>query len=113
MQNAATAATSAAAISTSAAATVAGGKGVTLQLIGWGIPADQAVGSSAAFLKDTPPDNKQVFLNQVQYARLWPQSYAWPDQRAGILKALNPVLGGQQPAHDAISAIKQQVLSTQ
>ncbi|MGI8913277.1 MAG: ABC transporter substrate-binding protein [Chloroflexota bacterium] len=80
---------------------------------GWGIPADQAVGASAAFLKDTPPDNKQVFLDQVQYARLWPQSYAWPDQRAVILKALNPVLGGQQQAHDAISAIKQQVLSTQ
>ena len=80
---------------------------------GWGIPPDQAVATSDAFLKDTPPSNKQVFLDQIKYARLWPQSYRWPDQRAIILKAVGTVQAGQQQARDAIASIKQQVLATQ
>jgi multiple sugar transport system substrate-binding protein len=80
---------------------------------GWGIPPNQTVANSQAFLKDVPPANKQIFLDQVQYARLWPQSAAWPDQRAIILKAVSSVQAGQQQAGPAIAAIKQQVLATQ
>lgn len=80
---------------------------------GWGIPPDQTVATSDGFLKDTPPNNKQVFLDQIKYARLWPQSYRSPDQRAVILKAVGNVQAGQQQARDAIASIKQQLLSTQ
>jgi multiple sugar transport system substrate-binding protein len=80
---------------------------------GWGVPPNQAIAKSAAFLQDVPPANKQVFLDQVQYARLWPQSAAWPDQRAIILKAVGEVQAGTQKAAEAIAAIKQQVLATQ
>lgn len=80
---------------------------------GWGIPPNQAIAKSQAFLQDVPPANKQVFLDQIQYARLWPQSAAWPDQRAIILKAVSNVQAGQQKAGDAIAAVKQQVLATQ
>ncbi|HEY8742951.1 MAG TPA: sugar ABC transporter substrate-binding protein, partial [Chloroflexota bacterium] len=86
------------------------GSQFTLQS-GWGIPPDKSVASSAAFLKDTPPQNKQVFLDQLQYARLWPETFLWPQQRSLIITALNPVWEGTKDAHTAITTVKPQVLA--
>lgn len=73
------------------------------------LPSRKSVAQSDTFLKSAPPQNNQIFIDELQYAKVLPLHPKYPEMEKAIGDENDLVLGGQKSAADALKAMHQQV----
>jgi multiple sugar transport system substrate-binding protein len=72
-------------------------------------PSRKSVAESDVFLKSTPPTNNQVYLDDVQHARVLPMHPAYPEMEKAVNDEVALVFAGNKSAKDAAAAMDQKV----
>ena len=72
-------------------------------------PSRKSVAESDVFLKSTPPTNNQVYLDDVQHARVLPMHPAYPEMEKAVNDEVALIFAGNKSAKDAAAAMDQKV----
>jgi multiple sugar transport system substrate-binding protein len=72
-------------------------------------PSRKSVAESDVFLKSTPPTSNQVYLDDVQHARILPMHPAYPEMQKAVDDEVALVLAGSKTPKDAAAAMDQKV----
>jgi multiple sugar transport system substrate-binding protein len=83
------------------------GQRAVMQLGNCAPPAVRKLAESDEFLKDTPPQNKRVFLEESRYSRPWPHIYIADsiEFERRYDEAMAPVYKGERSARDAMAEV--------
>ena len=72
-------------------------------------PSRQSVARSDTFLKSRPPDRTDLFLKDVEVARVLPMHPRYPEMETAVGKESDAVLNGEKPAQAAAREMTNQV----
>jgi ABC-type glycerol-3-phosphate transport system substrate-binding protein len=72
-------------------------------------PSRKSVAESDTFLKTPPPTNNQVYLDEVQYAKILPMHPAYPEMEKAVGDEVALVLAGSKSVADAVTAMNGKV----
>lgn len=72
------------------------------------LPSRKSVAESDLFLKSTPPENNQIFLDELEFAKPLPLAPVYPELEKVINDQTDLVLGGDKSAADAIAEMHTQ-----
>lgn len=72
------------------------------------LPSRKSVARSDLFLKSTPPQNNQIFLDELEFAKPLPLTPKYPELEKVINDQTDLVLTGDKSAADAIAEMHTQ-----
>jgi multiple sugar transport system substrate-binding protein len=72
------------------------------------LPSRKSVAESDLFLKSTPPQNNQIFLDELEFAKPLPLTPKYPELEKVINDQTDLVLAGEKSAADAIAEMHTQ-----
>ena len=72
------------------------------------LPSRKSVAESDLFLNSTPPENNQIFLDELEFARPLPLTPVYPELEKVINDQTDLVLSGEKTAADAIAEMHKQ-----
>jgi multiple sugar transport system substrate-binding protein len=83
---------------------IVGAEGQTrMTELGLLLPSRKSVAESDLFLKSTPPQNNQIFLDELEFAKPLPLTPVYPELEKVINDQTDLVLIGEKSAADAIA----------
>lgn len=72
-------------------------------------PSRKSVAESDVFLKSSPPTNNQVYLDDVQHARILPMHPAYPEMEKAVNDEVALIMAGSKPVKEAVAVMDQKV----
>jgi multiple sugar transport system substrate-binding protein len=72
------------------------------------LPSRKSVAESDLFLNSTPPQNNQIFLDELEFAKPLPLTPVYPELEKVINDQNDLVLGGEKSAADAVAEMHTQ-----
>jgi multiple sugar transport system substrate-binding protein len=75
------------------------------------LPSRKSVAEGDDFLKSTPPTNNQVYLDEIQFARILPMHPAYPEMQKAVDDQVALILAGSKSVKDAVGEMNAKVTS--